>query len=77
MAMTIDEILFEAKSLGRQQREALAEALLIEIDAGDPDAVDAAWAEEVDQRLAEFDRGEVEPVSPAEMFRHLRQKYGR
>lgn len=77
MSMTMGQILAEAKSLAPQQREAIAEALLIDVDEADQDEVDAAWAEEIDRRLAAYDRGEVQAVPPAEMFRRIREKYVR
>jgi putative addiction module component (TIGR02574 family) len=77
MPMTKDQILAEAMSLEPSDREALAEELLTTVDYPTRGAVDAAWADEIDRRLAEYDSGKVQAVSPDQMFRRLREKYGK
>lgn len=76
MPMTKDQLLAEAKALGPEEREALAEELWLSLDAERRDEIDAAWAEKIERRIDAYDKGEVQATSPDEMFRRLRQKYG-
>ena len=78
MPLTEEQILNEAMALGPTDREALAGQLRTTIDRDDNrKAVDAAWAAEVDRRLAAHDRGEIRASPPDEMFRRLREKHSR
>jgi putative addiction module component (TIGR02574 family) len=54
MPMTKDQILAEAQSLAPQEREKLAEELLLTLTDADSDAIDAAWLEEVRRREVEY-----------------------
>jgi putative addiction module component (TIGR02574 family) len=48
----------EANKLTPEERAALIDELMASLDKPDP-AIDALWAEEVEQRLAAVDRGEM------------------
>jgi putative addiction module component (TIGR02574 family) len=75
--MTKDQLLAEAMALDVREREALAEELLLTVDDGTREEIDAAWAEEIDRRIAEYERGEVKAVPVDDMFRRLRAKYSK
>jgi putative addiction module component (TIGR02574 family) len=65
------DILKEALALPREQRAALAASLLDSLDADVDEDADAAWATEVNQRLADLDSGAVKTLSWAEVRRRL------
>jgi putative addiction module component (TIGR02574 family) len=57
-----DRLLQDALMLSAEDRADLAAALLASLDGpADPD-VEAAWAAEIERRLAEIDSGAVAPV---------------
>jgi len=57
-----NKLLQEALALSSEERAALAGALLASLDGPtDPD-VEAAWAAEIERRIAEIDSGAVQPV---------------
>lgn len=62
MSRTFTEVWKEAADLSEQDRAALA-GLLIESLEGEPDpGVEAAWAAEIERRVAELEAGTVESV---------------
>ena len=62
MSRTFTDVWKEAAELSDEDRAALA-GLLIESLEGDPDPdVDAAWAAEIEKRVAELDAGTVESI---------------
>jgi putative addiction module component (TIGR02574 family) len=62
MSRTFTDVWKEAAELSDQDRAALA-GLLIESLEGEPDpGVEAAWAAEVERRVAELDAGTVESI---------------
>ena len=64
------EVLKRALALSAEERAELADSLLESLDGDDddPEAVSAAWDEEIARRIEDFDSGRVEPVS-LEAFR--------
>ena len=62
MSRTFTDVWKEAAELSEKDRADLA-ALLIESLEGEPDAgVEAAWAAEIERRLAELDAGTVKSI---------------
>ena len=62
MSRTFTDVWKEASELSEEDRAALA-GLLIESLEGEPDAnVEAAWAAEVERRVAELDAGTVKTI---------------
>jgi putative addiction module component (TIGR02574 family) len=62
MSRTFTDVWKDAADLSEQDRAALA-GLLIESLEGEPDpGVEAAWAAEIERRVAELDAGTVESV---------------
>lgn len=71
MSRTITELWKEASELSEKDRAVLA-GLLIESLEGEPDeGVEAAWAAEVERRVAELDAGTVESIPWEEVRQRL------
>ena len=73
--MTKQEILSQALTLEWEDRESLAEELLLSLPPAEREAIDAAWAQEVERRIDRFEKGESVAVPAEEMFRRLEEKY--
>ena len=65
------EILKEALALPTEARAALAGSLLDSLDTDVDEDAEAAWATEVNRRVAELDSGAVKTVPWAEVRRRL------
>ena len=65
------EILKEALALPTEARAALAGSLLDSLDTEVDEDAEAAWASEVNQRVAELDSGAIKTVPWAEVRRRL------
>ena len=71
MSRTFTELWREAAELTEAERAALA-GLLIESLEGDPDAdVEAAWAAEIEKRVAELDAGTAKTIPWEEVRQRL------
>lgn len=70
MSTQAKKLLDEALRLSPAEREALAGQLYDSLDIDDPDA-EAAWAKEIERRLAEVDSGQVKPIPWAEAQRMI------
>ena len=72
------ELLHIALRLPPEERERLAQALYasLEPDEGDedPEAVEAAWREEIKRRLRDIDEGRVKPVPVEDALARARQR---
>ena len=69
MAMTVEQIAFEALGLPATSRAALAEKLIASLDeTEDPDA-DALWRQEIERREREIDEGKVKCIPADEALR--------
>jgi putative addiction module component (TIGR02574 family) len=66
------EVLEEALSLPADERAELAERLLTSLDASHDARVDELWAQEAEDRLDAFERGEIKAVSSKEAFDTIR-----
>lgn len=64
MSASLKQIEEQAQALNAEERAKLAESMLESLHAPVSD-VEAAWAEEIERRVAAFDRGEI-PSYPAE-----------
>ena len=62
------DILEQARQLTEDERRALAWKLLDELTDDDSDA-EAAWTAEVDRRIAEVDRGDVQTLSDEDAWK--------
>jgi putative addiction module component (TIGR02574 family) len=68
-----DELMSEAVSLPVEIRLQLVEKLLESLNPSHKD-IDKLWATEVERRIAEIDRGEVETVQGDDVFRKLHDR---
>lgn len=64
MSASLKRIEKQARALTAEERARLAESMLESLHSPLAD-IEAAWAQEIEQRVAAFDRGEI-PVYPAE-----------
>jgi putative addiction module component (TIGR02574 family) len=62
------EVLEEALSLPPAERAELAERLLTSLCAAPDSRIDKLWAQEAEDRLDAFERGEIKAVSAKEAF---------
>jgi putative addiction module component (TIGR02574 family) len=64
MSVSLKQIEDQARALSAEERAKLAESMLESLHAPVSE-VEAAWADEIERRVAAFDRGEI-PSYPAE-----------
>ena len=64
MSASLKQIEEQARALNAEERAKLAESMLESLHSPLAD-INAAWAQEIEQRVAAFDRGEI-PAYPAE-----------
>jgi putative addiction module component (TIGR02574 family) len=64
MSASLKQIEEQARALSAEERARLAESMLESLHSPLAD-IEAAWAQEIEQRVAAFDRGEI-PAYPAE-----------
>jgi len=63
------EIFAAALALPSKARAHLSAVLADSIEHGDPDAIQAAWAKEIDRRLAAYRSGDVETYAVEDVER--------
>ena len=73
MGKLTEDILEVARRLPAAERAALVDALLRSLDKPDAE-VDALWAKEAEERLAAYDRGEIEAIDVELVFAELRDR---
>ena len=77
MPKDFNEIFRDAAELSEQDRATLA-GLLIESLEGEPDPdVEAAWAAEIERRIAELDAGNVKTIPWEEVRQRLLDRLNR
>jgi putative addiction module component (TIGR02574 family) len=74
---TPEEVLEIALKLPKEQRLRLAEQLCESVQGESQTDIDAAWAEEIVDRVEALERGEVETVSAKAVFERVRAKHAR
>ena len=70
----VKDLLEQAKTLSEDERILLADLLYAESSLS-TEEWEAAWLDECERRLAEYERGEVEAVSSDEVFARLKIQY--
>lgn len=70
----VKDLLEQAKSLSEDERILLADLLYAESSLS-TEEWEAAWQEESERRLAEYERGEVEAMHSDEVFARLKSQY--
>jgi hypothetical protein len=77
MTSWAEEVLAMAKKLPREDQLRIAEALQKEATPLPAAQVEAAWNDEIVQRVEALERGEVEFVDAKEVFARIRAKHAR
>jgi putative addiction module component (TIGR02574 family) len=54
----------------------LIDALAASLDPDEAAAVDAAWAEEIERRVREYEEGKLKAIPWSEVQERVRKKYG-
>jgi putative addiction module component (TIGR02574 family) len=76
MSDTLTELKQKAAELSDAERADLALSLIESLDGpADPD-VEEAWRIEIERRIGQIDRGEVELIPGDEVFARLRRRLG-
>ena len=76
MSDTLMELKQKAAKLSDGERAELALSLIESLDGpADPD-VEEAWRVEIEHRIGQIDRGEVELIPGDEVFARLRRRLG-
>lgn len=71
--MTLKELEIQAKSLPLEDRASLAETLLESLQETPILEIEAAWDQEIESRIAAYDRGELKTISAEEVFAEARR----
>jgi putative addiction module component (TIGR02574 family) len=72
MATSFKEIEQQAQALAAEDRAKLAEALLESLQTPLSE-IEAAWAQEIEERVAAFDRGETQAYAAEDVFAEARR----
>lgn len=72
MGVSLKEVEDQARQLTLQERAALAERLLESLHAA-LTHVEAAWAQEIEERVAAYDRGEITAQAAEDVFAEARR----
>jgi len=72
MSTDLKQILEQARALSAEDRIKLAETLLDSLRSPVSD-VEKAWADEIEQRVSAFDRGEISAYSAEDVFADARR----
>lgn len=72
MSASLKRIEEQAKALSAEDRAKLAQAMLESLHAPVLE-VEAAWAEEIERRVAAFDRGEMPTYAAEDVFAEARR----
>jgi putative addiction module component (TIGR02574 family) len=76
MSNTLTELKQKASQLSETERAELALSLIESLDGpADPD-VEEAWRIEIERRVSQIERGEVELIPGDEVFARLRRRLG-
>ena len=72
MSTSLQQIEEQARALTAEERAKLAESLLESLQSPVSD-IERAWAEEIEQRIAAFDRGEIAAYPAEDVFADARR----
>ena len=71
--LSLADIEQQAKQLPANERARLAEALLESLKDDSLNEIQTAWRREIEERVAAYDRGDVETFSAAQVFAEARR----
>jgi putative addiction module component (TIGR02574 family) len=72
MSASLKQIEEQARALSAEERAKLAESMLESLQAPVSE-IEAAWAEEIERRVAAFDRGEIPSYAAEDVFAEARR----
>lgn len=72
MSVSLKHIEEQARALSAEERTKLAESMLESLHAPLSE-IEAAWAEEIEQRVTAFDRGEIPSYVAEDVFAEARR----
>jgi putative addiction module component (TIGR02574 family) len=75
MKTQTQQVLEQAVGLSPIERVELVEGILSSFDFPTRAAIDAAWAQEAEDRIDAYDRGDVAAVPAAVVFERIEKKY--
>lgn len=70
--MKTKELIAEISDLPVEQRARIADLILQTLNTPDPD-IELAWIQEVEERVEEYEKGNVELIPAREVFKSLRE----
>jgi len=73
MSASLKDIEQQARQLAAEERAKLAEAMLESLHSPMSE-VEAAWAQEIEERVAAFDRGEMQAYAAEDVFAEARRR---
>ena len=73
MSELLSELEQRARSLAPDDRARLAEMLLESLQGPPPSEVEAAWNREIEERIAAYDRGDLQASSAEDVFAEARR----
>lgn len=76
MSNALIELKEKAFQLSEAERAEFALSLLESLDGPADQGVEEAWLLEVERRVGEIERGEVQLISGDEVFARLRRRFG-
>lgn len=76
MSNMLAELKEKAAQLSEAERAELALALIESLDGPAETGVEEAWRVEIERRVAQVERGEVQPIPGDEVFERLRRRLG-
>jgi putative addiction module component (TIGR02574 family) len=76
MSDTLTELKQKAAELSDAERAELALSLIESLDGPADPEVEEAWRVEIERRIGQIDRGEVELIPGDEVFARLRRRLG-
>ncbi len=76
MSSTLSELKKKASQLPEEERAELALSLIESLDGPEDSDVEQAWQQEIERRVRQFERGEVELIPAEEVFARARRRLG-
>jgi len=73
MSESLSELEQQARSLPPDDRARLAEVLLESLQGPPVSEIEAAWSLEIEERIAAYDRGELQAFSAEDVFAEARR----
>lgn len=74
MSINTEQVLKQALRLSPIERAELVEQLLISFEFPPREALDSLWAQEAEERIDAFERGELKSKSAQQVFQDLDQQ---